>query len=383
MEDYPKGFEEFSEARRNGFIKVKELKDEGKKIVGTFCTFTPVEIIFAAGAIPVSLCGMSDEPISDAEIDLPQNLCPLIKSSYGFAITKTCPYTYFADLIVGETTCDGKKKMYEYLGEIKNVHVMQLPQNLERKDSFNLWKNEILYLKEKLENDFDVIITKEDIKESIKARNKERLLLQEFYDLQKLCPPPISGYEIHKVLEGSSFNLDKHKQNISLKEMIEDIKHSYENGQRKISKNAKRILITGCPIGGVADKIIKSIEENNNAVVVCYENCSGVKEKSRLVDESIDPIDALTEKYINIGCSVMSPNNNRISLLNELIDEYKVEGVIEIVLQACHTYAVETKKIREFVTKDKEIPYMALETSYSSSDIGQVKTRISAFIEML
>ncbi|WP_032122283.1 double-cubane-cluster-containing anaerobic reductase [Clostridium amazonitimonense] len=382
MENYPKGFEEFSEARRNGFIKVKELKDQGKKVVGTFCTFTPVEIIFAAGAIPVSLCGMSEEPIEDAEIDLPQNLCPLIKSSYGFAVTETCPYTYFSDLIVGETTCDGKKKMYEYLGEIKNVHVMQLPQNLDRKDSFKLWKNEIIYLKEKIEEDFGVVITEENIKKAIRDRNKERLLLQEFYALSKLSPPPISGYEMHKVLDGVSFTLDKNEQNKKIREMIDDIKSKYENGERRISKTASRILITGCPIGGVADKVIKSIEENN-AVVVCYENCSGVKEKSRLVDEDMEPIDALTEKYLNIGCSVMSPNTNRINLLNELIDEYKIDGVIEVVLQACHTYAVETKKIKEFVTKEKGIPYMSLETSYSQSDIGQVKTRISAFIEML
>ncbi len=382
MYDLPEAFNEFSEARRNGFIKVKECKEQGKKIVGTFCTFTPVEMIYAAKAIPVSLCGMSEEPIPEAERDLPQNLCPLIKSSYGFAITNKCPYTYFSDLIVGETTCDGKKKMYEYLGKIKNVHVMQLPQNINREHAHYLWKNEILFLKKRLEDEFGVIITEDDIKKAIKDRNEERRLLQEFYSLGKLCPPPITGLEIHKVLEGVSFTLDKQEQNIKLREMIENIKSQYKNGEKKVPKDFRRILITGCPIGGVAGKVIKSIEENQ-AVVVCYENCSGVKEKINLVDETIDPIDALTEKYLNIGCSVMSPNEVRIKLLDELIDEYKVDGVIDITLQACHTYAVETKRIKEFVTKEKEIPYMSLETNYSQSDMGQIQTRISAFIEML
>lgn len=382
MSQFPKGFEEFSDARRNGFVKVKEYKDKGKKVVGTFCTFTPVEIITAAEAIPVSLCGMSEEPIADAERDLPQNLCPLIKSSYGFAITDKCPYTYFSDLIVGETTCDGKKKMYEYLGRIKDVHVMQLPQNVDRDHAFTVWKSEILFLKEKLEKTFGVEITESKIKEAIKNRNEERKLLKEFYSLGKLCPPAITGYEMHKVLEGVSFTLDKEEQNKKIKEMIEDIKHRYDKGERKVSDTDTRILITGCPIGGVADKVIKSIEENN-AVVVCYENCSGVKEKSVLVDENKDPIDALTEKYLNIGCSVMSPNDNRIKLLGELIDEYKVDGVIDVVLQACHTYALETKTIKEFVTEEKGIPYMSIETNYSQSDIGQVKTRIAAFVEMI
>lgn len=64
----------------------------------------------AAGAVVVSLCSTSDETIEEAEKDLPRNLCPLIKSSYGFGKTDKCPYFYFSDLVVGETTCDGKRK---------------------------------------------------------------------------------------------------------------------------------------------------------------------------------------------------------------------------------------------------------------------------------
>ena len=132
---------------------------------------------------------------------------------------------------------------------------------------------------------------------------------------------------------------------------------------------------------GAARKVIKLVEENGG-VVVCYENCSGVKPNVQLVDETIDPIDALTEKYLNIPCSVMSPNNERIDLLSGLIDEYKIDGVIEVILQACHTYSVEGHRIKEFINQEKGIPYLNIETDYSQSDIGQLKTRISAFIEM-
>ena len=166
MSSLPEKFNEFSEARKNGFIRAKELKDQGKHIIGTFCTYTPNEIMHAAGLYPVSLCGMSEEPIPDAEKHLPKNLCPLIKSSYGFAITDKCPYTYFADMLIGETTCDGKKKMYELLGNIKNVHVMQLPQVQNSLTSLNMWKSEILRLKEVLEKEFQVEITEEKLKEA-------------------------------------------------------------------------------------------------------------------------------------------------------------------------------------------------------------------------
>ncbi len=380
MNDLPKIFDEFSDARRNSFLKVKEYKDSGKHIVGTFCTFTPVEVIYAAGAYPISLCGMSDETIPDAEKDLPKNLCPLIKSSYGFALTEKCPFTYFSDIIVGETTCDGKKKMYEYLGKLKSMHVMQLPQAIDREYALSIWKREIVLLKERLEKEFNVEITEDDLREAIKKCNEERKVLKELYSLCKMTPPPITGMEVHTVLHGASFTFDKDEQNKKVRDLVEGLKT--EAKDIKSNENSPRILITGCPLGGVADKIIPIIEENG-ATVVCYENCSGIKEKIRLVDETKDPIDALAEKYLNVGCSVMAPNDNRIELLSELIDEYKVDAVIDVILQACHTYNVETRKIKDFVNKDKKIPYMSIETDYSETDKGQLKTRIAAFLEML
>lgn len=87
MFDLPEQFSQFGEARQNGFLSVKAVKEKGGRVAGIFCTFTPVEILDAAGFLPVSLCGMSDEVIPAAEAHLPRNLCPLIKSSYGFAVS--------------------------------------------------------------------------------------------------------------------------------------------------------------------------------------------------------------------------------------------------------------------------------------------------------
>ena len=115
INNLPSQFETFAQARKDGFLAAKDVKDSGRKMVGTFCCFTPSEMVIAAKAVPVGVCGVSEEPIPAAEKVLPRNLCPLIKSSYGHAITDTCPYFYFSDLLIGETTCDGKKKMYEYI----------------------------------------------------------------------------------------------------------------------------------------------------------------------------------------------------------------------------------------------------------------------------
>ncbi len=378
--ELPEIFESFSEARKNGFVSAKELKDKNIPLIGTFCTYMPQEIPMAAGAVVVSLCSTSDETIGEAEKDLPRNLCPLIKSSYGFGKTDKCPYFYFSDLIVGETTCDGKKKMYEYLEEFKPVHVMQLPNSQIGEKSFELWKSEVIRLKELMEETFNVEITEEKIEEAIKLKNKEREALKNFYSLGKLNPPALTGSDILKVVYGATFKFDKEDSIKEIAAMTERVKQEYEQGKRLDSK--PRILITGCPIGGAAEKVVKAIEDNG-AYVVAFENCTVAKANELLVDENKDLFDALAEKYLAIGCSCMTPNPNRTDLLGRMIEEYKVDGVVDVVLQACHTYAVETLSIKRFANDKHNIPYMAVETDYSQSDIGQLNTRMTAFIEML
>lgn len=379
--DLPEIFEEFSEARRNGFISAKEFKDNNRPMVGTFCTYMPQEIPLAMGAAVVSLCATSDETISEAESDLPRNLCPLIKSSYGFGKTDKCPYFYFSDIVVGETTCDGKKKMYEYMGEFKDVHVMQLPNTQQGEKAFDLWKSEVIKLKEVLEKTFEVKISEEAIRSAISLKNKERDALKNFYSLGKLDPPAISGSDILKVLYGSTFKFDREQNIDDVNELTQKIIEGYNAGNTLQKK--PRILITGCPIGGVTEKVVKAIEENG-AHVVFYENCMGAKAIDQNVcEETEDVYEALAKKYLSIGCSCMTPNPNRVDLLDRSIEDYKVDGVIDVILQSCHTYAIETLSIKRFVNDNKNIPYMSIETDYSQSDIEQLNTRMAAFIEML
>lgn len=376
----PDIFDEFDDQRRKSFMAAYEIKEKNIPFVGTFCTYTPTEIIMASGAVPVGLCSFSDETIPDAEQDLPRNLCPLVKSSYGFAKTQKCPFFYFSDLIIGETTCDGKKKMYEMLGEFKDVYVMELP-NRQSEEGRKLWRTEVIKLKEKLEEKFGVEITEEKVREQVHLSNENRLALRHFYELQKMDPPPMAGLNLYSVLYGSNFKFDRRKAIDDVKALTERIKSEYEAGNKPIPKRP-RIMVTGCPIGGNAMKVVKAIETNGGNVV-CFENCSGAKSVDELIREDTDDIyGAIADRYFNIGCSVMTPDSNRLKLMERLLDEYKIDGVIEVTLQACHTYNVEAYTIKKFVT-GKNVPYMQIETDYSSADIGQINTRCAAFIEML
>lgn len=382
MLQLPKNFDEYSDAKKASFLKLKNLKENGARVVGVFCTYTPIEVIYAANAISVSLCGTDEAPIVKAESHLPRNLCPLIKSSYGFAVTDTCPFFYFSDLIVGETTCDGKKKMYELLNEIKHTHVMHLPQGQNKQACFDYWKSEIIELKKVLEKKYDITITQEDLKNAIIQKNKERRILRDFFELGKLNPSPLSGYELNTIMDSLGFQFDRDVQFENIRKKTIELKEEFDKNLKGKKDSRPRILITGCPTGGVREKIIKQIEDLG-ANIVAFENCSGIKEKKELVREDIDPIDAIAQKYLNISCSVMTPNPKRFESLDEMIDEYEIDGVIEVVLQACHTFNVESHKVRDFVMKKKNKPYLFLETDYSKSDSGQISTRLSAFLEMI
>lgn len=380
INELPAIFDHFSDARRQGFLTVLELKEQNIPLVGTYCTFMPQEIALAAGAVVVSLCSTSDETIEEAEKDLPRNLCPLIKSSYGFGKTDKCPYFYFSDLVVGETTCDGKKKMYEYMAEFKPVHVMQLPNSADDDASRALWRSEILRLQSALEQQFNCTISEQDLRAAITLKNRERAALSSFYRLGQLNPPALSGSEILKVVYGATFKFDKNTLIDELNALSEKVRSEYQQGKRL--EDRPRILITGCPIGVAAEKVVRAIEENGGWVVG-YENCTGAKATEMQVSEEGDVYDALTDKYLAIGCSCISPNTQRLTLLSQMIDEYQVDGVIDVILQACHTYAVESLAIKRHVRQQHDVPYMAIETDYSNSDIGQLNTRVSAFIEML
>ena len=380
MMNLPENFVTYDEARKAGFMKMKELKEKGARTAGIFCSFVPVEILKAGGVVNASLCASSEQPIPAAETKLPRNLCPLIKASYGFALTDTCPYFYFADLIVGETTCDGKKKMFELLNELKETYVMQLPaQRNER--GLDLWKKEIIALKEKLEDFYGIQITEEDIKKAIRLKNRERKAMLRFMELGKLYPSPISGYEISTVSDSLGFNFDMEDRIRRVEERTEEVLKDWEENYKGKTSKRPRLLITGCPNGGVRDKIIKTVEEMG-ADVVAFDSCSGTREKVEEVDENMPVFDALAKKYLNINCSVMSPNDSRQGYIKEMIHEYQADGVVEIILQSCHTYNIEAHFIKRTVEAEG-IPYLMIETDYSKSDQGQIATRLEALLETI
>ena len=380
VQDLPEVFEEFGEQRRKAFIEIKEYKEKGVPVVGMYCAYFPTELAMAVGAIPVGLCSFSNETIPAAEQKMPKSMCPLVKSSYGFAISDKCPFFHFSDLIIGETTCDGKKKMYEMLAEFKPVFVMELP-NSQSQVSMEFWRSEVIRTKEYFEDFFQTIITEEKIKEAIHLGNEIRKSLLRLCEVMKLEPAPVLGGNIQKIVSGSKYRFDFKTTPAVVDAITDRILEEYHQG--KMLESRPRILVTGCPMGGDSLKVIQAIEENGG-VVVAVENCSGVKTLDRMIDEDDPDIyGAIARRYLSTGCSIMTPNDNRIELIGRIIDEYHVDGVVEMILSGCHATGAEAAYIQQFVTEEKGLPYLSVDTDYSKEDYAQISTRVAALIEMI
>lgn len=381
-ETLPSNYEEFADARKASFMKVKDFKEQGGRMVGVLCSYAPYELIEAAGAVAIGLCGTSNETVPDAEKVLPKNLCPLIKGTYGFAYTQKCPFTFYSDFIVGETTCDGKKKMYELLDELKETYVMQLPQGQGRPYAKEIWRKELDLLKQKLEDTYGVAITEEDLRQAVRKRNNLRSTILDLFEMQLSVPPRMKGVDIMASMAAGSFSFDVEEYAAAIRSKIDAANAAYDAGERPVPAGAKRILLTGCPAAGVMSKVGTSIE-SNGGVIVCLDDCSGPRTQSMMIDPAApDIMQAIADRYLGIHCTVMTPNSERRKNTLEMCKKYQIDGVIDMVLTACHTFNVESKLMRRDM-EEAGIPYMKIETDYAPNDQGQIDTRIAAFIEML
>ena len=357
-------------------------KAQGRPIVGILCEFTPREIILAAGAVPVCLCGGSAATIPEAEQYLPANLCPLIKSTFGYHVKGSNPFLNWSDLVVAETTCDGKKKMFELMGATKPMYVLELPQKADDPDALEHWTREVRKLKEHLEQRFQTRITDEKLREALRLMNRERGLRRQLADLMTADNPQLTGrqlLEFKSIISGIEADLQQYERAIQLfGDKAAGPKTSTAAGQMK---PRVRVMLTGVPIVHGAERVLEIIE-NAGAVVVGMENCTGLKPILEDVDlNEPDPIRAIARKYYHLPCSVMTLNTRRFETLRALTAKFRPQCVIELVWQACLTYDVESFHVRKLVEEELHLPYLKITTDYSPADSARLTARVEALLE--
>jgi len=357
---------------------------QGRPIVGIMCEFTPREIILAAGGVPVCLCGGSAATVPVAEQLLPANLCPLIKSTFGYYLKRSNPFLEWADLIVAETTCDGKKKMFELMGATKPMYVLELPQKADDHDALERWTHEVRKFKEHLEQRWHTSITNEKLREAIHLMNRERGLRRQLADLMAAENPRLTGrqlLEFKSIISGIETDLQQYERAIRWFGGV--IADPIPPDASPRAKPKVRVMLTGVPMVQGAERVLELIE-NNGAVVVCMENCTGLKPILEDVDPSEpDLIRAVARKYYHLPCSVMTMNTRRLETLRALAAQFRPQCVIELVWHACLTYDIESFHVRKLAEEQLGLPYLKITTDYSPSDSVRITARVEALLETI
>lgn len=368
-------------------LRIKELLDEkaaGRKIIGAYCVFVPEEICLAANTTLVGLCSGADFAIEEVEKHLPRNTCALIKSSFGFKLGKVCPYLESADMIVGENTCDGKKKAYETLGlQVNNLYVMDLPQ-VKSDHGRNLLRSEYDRFKAAVENLTGVSVTAESLKQAINMVNAKRAAIHRLSTLRKFDPAPISGLDA--LLTNQVFFYDNPARfTESVNKICDELERRVEAKKGVFPAKTPRILVSGCP-QAVPNWKLPFIVETSGAVIVGEESCVGERGTRNLTDASGQTVEdmmaAITDRYYKTDCAIFTPNPERLEHIREMVDTYHADGVIHYGLHFCQPYLMESIPV-EKALEEQNIPCLRIETDYSMEDAGQLKTRVEAFIEQI
>lgn len=361
-----------------------ELQKTGGKVFGTFCVYVPDEVVVACGGAVTGLCGGSQFWVPEGEKVLPSGVCSLVKASLGAHFGKTCPYFSVADMYVGETTCDGKKKAYEILGADKRTYVMDIPQMKRQKD-IDAWTEEIAAFANEVESFTGIALTAANLNDAIKIINEKRRALARVYEARKAANCiPISGKDALLMMQIAFFD-DPVRCAEKANALADELEERVAQGISVFSAGTKRILLTGTPLA-IPNWKLHHLIETSGAAVVCEEMCTGTRYFENLVDEDASTLEeqfaALSERYMKNNCACFTPNPGRIEDIVRLARDYQVDGVIDANLKFCTLYDIEKSSVAAAL-EEEGIPVLGLETDYTDNDAEQLRTRIGAFIEML
>ena len=367
-------------------LRIRELLDAraaGRKVVGTFCLYVPEEIILAVDGICVGLCAGADIGTAHAEQILPRNTCALIKSFIGFKLARLCPYLEACDLVIGETTCDGKKKAYELFNELTETFVIETPQMKSPADRV-LWRSEMDRLVERIEQLAGREITFAKLQEAIRTVNAKRRVLHRLNALRASRPAPISGRDA-LLINQVQFYDDPVRFTEKIGALCDELDERVARGVGVGDKRQPRLLISGCPMAAPNWKL-PFLVEKHGAVIVGEESCVGERGTRNLVAEDgqnrADLLDNLADRYLQIDCACFTPNTDRLDHVVEMARRYQADGVIHYALNFCTPYTIEAGKVERTLDR-ANVPMLRLETDYSMEDAPQLETRIQAFLELL
>ena len=370
--------------------EIREQKVAGKKVIGYSCIFAPIELILAADAIPIRVGSGWYDTAKLGDRIMPVEICPVIRSTVGAKMVSLSPFLELSDAIVMPLTCDGRTKLSEMLSDFKPIWHMNPPRVKDDPHTAGMWKEEIQVIKDKIEKLTGNKITRKNLKEAIETMQQATKAFRRLQDLRK-GDPVINGRDAMLVNQTSLWD-DIKRWTQKVNELCDELEKRLEQKEYSTYPDSPRVMITGTPmLWPDSWKVPNLIEESDpQGIVVVDEQCSG----DRILYDPVgidewtmsDMLTAIGERYL-MACTCPCftsehGNEDRINWIIDRIKEYKVDGVIYYVVRGCILYAMEYARIKRVLDK-MSIPVYYLDTEYTREDVGQMKTRVEAFLEML
>jgi len=362
--------------------RARELHRAGEKVIGYFCCFVPDEIITAMGMTPFRIQGNQSEPIDEADALLEPMACPFARSCFNMALKGRYD---FLDGFVAPHSCDTIERMYHIwhantpspFNHFINVPHMMGPSS----DEF--YKNELRYFISGLEAFSGQKLDHDKLREAIRLYNRRRALLRELYELRKENPPRVSGTEITKVLvAGMGIPATEHI------DLVQAFIAEVQQRPAPQTDGLPRIFLWGNEIDDIA---FIELVESCGAHVVMDDLCTGTRFFWEAVPETDDPLDGLVQKYLGTHCprSLMPQAGgreddleNRFGYMRQFITQWQANAAIFYIVRYCDTCELEGPDLKEYLAR-QNLPVLMIEDDYSTATIGQLRTRIQAFLEMI
>ncbi|MCX8153730.1 MAG: 2-hydroxyacyl-CoA dehydratase [Candidatus Bathyarchaeota archaeon] len=371
----------------------KELlaaKQSGKKVVGYMCLFAPIELILAADAIPVRVNSGWYDASKLGDRVVPVEVCPMVRSTIGAKMIGLSPYLELSDALISGLTCDGMTKLSEILSDYKPIWAMAVPRLKDSAQSLDFWREEMKTLMKQIEALTGNKITRGKLKSAIELTQRATKAFRRLQDLRK-GNPVIMGRDA--MLVNQTYMWDDIKRWTEKTEALcDELEERARQRNWACPPDTPRVMVTGTPMIWPDNWKVPSIieEANPQGVLVADELCSS----ERLLYDPVgvdewtmdDMLNAIGERYLMAStCPCFTSddgNKDRINWILNKVKEWKVNGVIYYVVRGCMLYAMEYMRVKK-VLDHMSIPVYYLDTEYTREDVGPLKTRVEAFLEML
>lgn len=370
--------------------EIRAAKEQGRKVIGYMCLFAPIEMILAADAIPVRVNSGWYDTSKLGDRVVPVEVCPMVRSTIGAKMIDLSPYLELSDAVISVLTCDGMTKLGEILSDYKPIWTMTLPRVKDSEQSLRLWNEEVKSMKKQIETLTGNKITRKKLRSAIELTQKATKAFRRLQDLRKGAPV-IMGRDAMLVNQTYMWD-DIERWTAKTEQLCNELENRAQEKIWACPPDTPRVMVTGTPMIWPDNwKVPTLIEEGSPmGILVADELCSS----ERILYDPVgvdewsmnDMMNAISERYLMAStCPCFTSedgNEDRINWLLNKIKEWNIQGVIYYVVRGCMLYAMEYTRIKKVLNRIG-VPVYYLDTEYTREDVGQIKTRVEAFLEML